>query len=58
MILILIKNSKILGFDDKSITATHFGILEKQGKFDINKPAPIKDRKMNVKKLQQKICFT
>jgi CubicO group peptidase (beta-lactamase class C family) len=25
----------------KSITATLFGILEKQGKFDINKPAPI-----------------
>ncbi len=36
------KNSKILGWSmTKSITATCFGILEKQGKFDINKPAPI-----------------
>jgi CubicO group peptidase (beta-lactamase class C family) len=29
----------------KSITATLFGILEKQGKFDINKPAPIAEQK-------------
>jgi CubicO group peptidase (beta-lactamase class C family) len=36
------KNSKILGWSmTKSITATLFGILQKQGKFDINKPAPI-----------------
>ena len=37
------KNSKLLGWSmTKSITATYFGILQKQGKFDINKPAPIK----------------
>jgi len=36
------KNSKILGWSmTKSITATMFGILQKQGKMDINKPAPI-----------------
>jgi CubicO group peptidase (beta-lactamase class C family) len=36
------KNSKILGWSmTKSITATYFGILQKQGKFDINKPAPV-----------------
>jgi CubicO group peptidase (beta-lactamase class C family) len=36
------KNSKILGWSmTKSITATMFGILQKQGKIDINKPAPI-----------------
>jgi CubicO group peptidase (beta-lactamase class C family) len=36
------KNSKILGWSmTKSITATYFGILQKQGKFDINKPAPM-----------------
>lgn len=36
------KNSKILGWSmTKSITATLFGILQKQGKYDINKPAPI-----------------
>ena len=35
------KNSKILGWSmTKSITATLFGILQKQGKIDINKPAP------------------
>jgi CubicO group peptidase (beta-lactamase class C family) len=35
-------SSKILGWSmTKSITATYFGILQKQGKFDINKPAPI-----------------
>ena len=38
------KNSKILGWSmTKSITATYFGILQKQGKIDINKPAPIAD---------------
>ncbi|MBP6758783.1 MAG: serine hydrolase [Flavobacterium sp.] len=36
------KNSKILGWSmTKSITATMFGILQKQGKININKPAPI-----------------
>jgi CubicO group peptidase (beta-lactamase class C family) len=36
------KNSKILGWSmTKSITGTMFGILQKQGKFDIMKPAPI-----------------
>lgn len=36
------KDSKILGWSmTKSITATLFGILENQGKYDINKPAPI-----------------
>ena len=36
------KDSKLLGWSmTKSITATYFGILQKQGKFDINKPAPI-----------------
>lgn len=36
------KDSKILGWSmTKSITATMFGILQKQGKIDINKPAPI-----------------
>jgi CubicO group peptidase (beta-lactamase class C family) len=38
------KNSKILGWSmTKSITATMFGILQKQGKIDINKPAPISE---------------
>ncbi len=36
------KNSKILGWSmTKSITGTLFGILQKQGKIDIMKPAPI-----------------
>jgi CubicO group peptidase (beta-lactamase class C family) len=36
------KDSKILGWSmTKSITATYFGILQKQGKFNINKPTPI-----------------
>lgn len=36
------KNSKILGWSmTKSLTGTYFGILQKQGKFNINKPAPI-----------------
>ena len=36
------KNSKLLGWSmTKSITATYFGILQKQGRFDINKPAPV-----------------
>jgi len=36
------KNSKILGWSmTKSLTATYFGILQKQGKINIMKPAPI-----------------
>ena len=36
------KESKILGWSmTKSVTATMFGILQKQGKYDIYKPAPI-----------------
>jgi CubicO group peptidase (beta-lactamase class C family) len=36
------KNSKILGWSmTKSVTATIFGILQKQGKIDVSKPAPI-----------------
>lgn len=36
------KNSRILGWSmTKSITGTFFGVLQKQGKFDIMKPAPI-----------------
>ncbi|MEZ7505640.1 serine hydrolase domain-containing protein [Flavobacterium sp. Arc2] len=47
------KDSKILGWSmTKSITATIFGILEKQGKYDIYKPAPIvewqKDKRKNI----------
>jgi len=38
------KNSKILGWSmTKSLTATYFGILQKQGKLDIIKPAPISE---------------
>ena len=40
------KKSKILGWSmTKSITATMFGILQKQGKFDIYKSAPIAEWK-------------
>lgn len=40
------KKSQILGWSmTKSITATMFGILQKQGKFDIYKPAPVADWK-------------
>lgn len=36
------KNSRILGWSmTKSITATYFGILQKQGKIDIRKQAPL-----------------
>ncbi|NDP25847.1 MAG: serine hydrolase [Flavobacterium sp.] len=36
------KNSKILGWSmTKSITATIYGIMQKQGKLDVFKPAPI-----------------
>lgn len=38
------KNSKLLGWSmTKSITATLFGILQKQRQYDIYKPAPIKE---------------
>ncbi|WP_281238452.1 serine hydrolase domain-containing protein [Flavobacterium praedii] len=38
------KNSVILGWSmTKSITGTLFGILQKQGRFDIYKPAPISE---------------
>jgi CubicO group peptidase (beta-lactamase class C family) len=38
------KNSKILGWSmTKSITSAYFGILQKQGKIDIYKPAPVKE---------------
>ena len=40
------KNSRILGWSmTKSLTATYFGILQKQGKFDIMKSAPISEWK-------------
>jgi len=40
------KNSRILGWSmTKSITGTLFGILQKQGEFDIMKPAPISEWK-------------
>jgi CubicO group peptidase (beta-lactamase class C family) len=47
------KDSKILGWSmTKSITATIFGILKKQGKYDIYKPAPIvewqTDKRKNI----------
>jgi len=45
------KNSKILGWSmTKSVTATMFGILQKQGKMDINKPAPIAEWKDDDRK--------
>ncbi len=45
------KNSRILGWSmTKSITATYFGILQKQGKIDISKPAPIADWKNDLRK--------
>ncbi|TBX71170.1 class C beta-lactamase-related serine hydrolase [Flavobacterium silvisoli] len=47
------KNSLILGWSmTKSLTATYFGILQKQGKIDIMKPAPVpewqKDSRRNI----------
>jgi CubicO group peptidase (beta-lactamase class C family) len=46
------KNSKILGWSmTKSITSAMFGILQKQGKYDINKPAPIKEWQNDERKL-------
>lgn len=38
------KNSRLLGWSmTKSITSTLFGILQKQGKLNINQPAPIQE---------------
>lgn len=46
------KNSKILGWSmTKSVTATLFGVLEKQRKFDINTPAPIPEWANDERKL-------
>jgi CubicO group peptidase (beta-lactamase class C family) len=45
------KNSKILGWSmTKSITATYFGILQKQGKIDIMQKAPIDAWKNDARK--------
>ena len=45
------KNSKILGWSmTKSITATYFGILQKQGKININSNAPIAAWKNDARK--------
>ena len=46
------KNSKILGWSmTKSITATIFGILQHQGKYNINTPAPIVEWKNDDRKI-------
>jgi len=46
------KNSKILGWSmTKSITGTLFGILQKQRKYDIYKPAPIVEWKNDERKI-------
>ncbi len=46
------KNSKILGWSmTKSITGTLFGILQKQGKYDIYKPAPIAEWQKDSRKI-------
>lgn len=45
------KNSRILGWSmTKSLTATYFGILQKQGRIDITKPAPIDEWKNDERK--------
>jgi CubicO group peptidase (beta-lactamase class C family) len=45
------KNSVILGWSmTKSITGTMYGILQKQGKIDLMKPAPIDDWKNDERK--------
>ena len=45
------KNSRILGWSmTKSITATYFGILQKQGKININKPTAIKEWQTDSRK--------
>ena len=44
------KNSKILGWSmTKSVTATYFGILQKQGKINIMNPAPIAEWKNDAR---------
>ncbi|MFV8441420.1 serine hydrolase domain-containing protein [Flavobacterium sp. LB2P44] len=46
------KNSKLLGWSmTKSITSALFGILQKQGKFDIYKPAPIAEWQNDKRKI-------
>lgn len=46
------KNSKILGWSmTKSITSAIFGILQKQGKYDIYKPAPIAEWQNDARKI-------
>ncbi|MFE3869613.1 serine hydrolase domain-containing protein [Flavobacterium sp. ZS1P70] len=46
------ENSKILGWSmTKSITSAMFGILQKQGKYDIYKPAPIKEWQNDERKI-------
>ena len=46
------KESKILGWSmTKSITATMFGILQKQGKYDIYRPAPISEWQNDERKI-------
>lgn len=46
------KNSKILGWSmTKSITATIFGILQHQGKYNVNTPAPIAEWKNDDRKI-------
>jgi CubicO group peptidase (beta-lactamase class C family) len=46
------KNSKILGWSmTKSITSSAFGVLAKQGKIDIYKPAPIAEWKNDERKI-------
>lgn len=45
------RNSKILGWSmTKSLTATYFGILQYQGKIDINKPAPVAEWQDDARK--------
>ena len=46
------KKSRIMGWSmTKSITGTLFGILEKQGKFDIYKPAPVPEWQNDERKI-------
>lgn len=46
------KNSMFLGWSiTKSLTATYFGILQKDQKFDINQPAPIAEWQNDARKI-------
>ena len=46
------KDSKILGWSmTKSVTSTLFGILQKQGKYDIYKPVPIPEWQKDKRKI-------